>query len=143
MPYVHKGNILSGTPAKDEVQTLRPGRTHFASEVQVGETLYLFREDSKSGAKDGGLIARGDILAAIRFEKTWDLTVRFDGVAPKVPLNTRLLDAFTNRGGNSLGPFPVPVLTEIAEVWRNTTHQPLHQIGPEAGAWLDIYHFHS
>ena len=141
MPFAHKGKLINEKPAAGCVEQICPGRAHFNFGVTQGEALYLFNENSKQGIKDGGLLARGTITSAEPYEKSWLLTVEFDGCRVRLPLLTHQLDGFRRSSSEDNGPFRSPIMTELSEIWRNTTHQPIHHISADTAAWLDIYHF--
>jgi hypothetical protein len=142
MPFTHKVKIVDFETSRGSEATVTPGWVaKDASPPQLGERIYIFSDDSSAGAKDGGLRARGSILSAQGVGDGWRLHILFDGARVVTPLFNAQLDDFKKRGNDDPGPFKSEILTEIAELRRKTTQQPLHWISNESATWLDLYHF--
>ena len=143
MTYVHKTRYPFEPPAKGELRTFEPGKVHFSGLPETNSVIYIFVEDSRSGARDGGLVARGRIITADAAGNSCQLLVEFDGQPVGMPLLTHELDPYARSGNGTRGGVDHPQLTDIAEVRRRTIRQPLHRIAPASAAWLDQNHFGS
>lgn len=144
MPFTHKVKQIEFSLEGGSEHLLEPGWVSESTPAPAaGDRLYLFCDDSKKGARDGGLRARATIVSVAHEDGKLKLTVEFSEEVLTTRLFNHQLDSFKKSGSHDVGPFRSPIMTEIAEMRRKTTQQPLHWISDASATWLDIYHFES
>lgn len=148
MPYSFKTNELKKLPQTGEELSFVSQHSHVKGDFSLGEWVYVFVEDGSVLGKRGGLVGRGVLTEAAPNQKSVALTIRFDGTAVSIGLATRDLDRFAHPQNYEMPELNCPplgsmfpILRNIAEVRRNTTGQPIHELTEEAANWLNLYHF--